>query len=122
MVQRKVERFCLQNYSSTACVTDMLGSLGWKSLEQRRMEGRLLMMNKLSHNLVDINTDQHWISHQETRKCGSYPLKYHIPKATKDVFKYSYFPRNIKEWSKLLHDIILSNSMNEFKVKLDNYF
>ena len=100
----------------------MLGNLGWKSLEQRRMEGRLLMMYKLSHNLVDINIDQYLIPHQETRTRGSHQLKYHITKATKDVFKYSYFPRTIKEWNKLPHDIVLSNSVNEIKVKLDNYF
>ena len=63
MVPRKGAKFCLQNYSSTGSVTDMLGILGWKSLEQRRMEGRLLTMYKLSHNLVDINTDQYLIPH-----------------------------------------------------------
>ena len=97
MIQRKGARFCLQNYSSTASVTDMLGNLGWKSLEQRRMEGRLLTMYKLSHNLVDINIDQYLMPHQEPRTRGSHPLKYHILKATKDVFKYSYFPRTIVE-------------------------
>ena len=97
MVQRKGARSCLQNYSSIASVTDMLGSLGWKSLEQRRMEGRLLTMYKLSHNLVDINTDQYLIPHQETRTRGSHLLKYHIPKATKHVFKYSLiFPELLK--------------------------
>ena len=77
----------------------MLGSLGWKSLEQRRMEGRL--MYKLSDNLIDINTDQHLIPHQETRTRGRPSLKYHIPKATKDVYQCTYFPRTIKEWNKL---------------------
>ena len=40
----------------------------------------------------------------------------------KDVFKYSYFPRTIKDWNNLLHDIVLANSLKEFKVKLDSYF
>ena len=99
----------------------MLGSLGWKSLEQRRMEGRLLTMYKWSHNLIDINTDQHLIPHQETRTRGSHPLKHRIPKATKDVYKCTYFSRTIKEWNKL-RKTLSSNSVNEFKVKLDNYF
>ena len=107
MVQRKGARFCLQNYSSQASVTEMLDKLGWKSLEQRRMDGRLLMMYKLSHNLVDLNIDQYLLPHPESRTCGSHPLKYQISKAMKDVFKYSYFPRIIKEWNKLPHNIVL---------------
>ena len=58
----------------------------------------------------------------ESRTRGSHPLKYQIPKAKKDVFKYSYFPRTIKDWNNLSHDIVLANSLNECKVKLDSYF
>jgi hypothetical protein len=121
-VQRKGARFCLQNYAPLASVTGMLDTLGWKTLEERRVESRLTMMYKISHNLVDFNTDQYLKLHPESRTRGSHPLKYQIPKATKDVFKYSYFPRTIREWNKLPAELVLSSSLDEFKTKLNSHF
>ena len=60
-VQRKAARFCLQNFSKTAGVTDMLPDLKWDTLETRRKKNRLTLMYKLSHNLVDINAEEHLI-------------------------------------------------------------
>ena len=47
-VQRKAARFCLQNFSKTASVTDMLSDLKWDTLETRRKENRLTLMYKLN--------------------------------------------------------------------------
>ena len=58
-VQRKAARFCLQNFNKTASVTDMLSDLKWDTLETRRKKNRLTLMYKLSHNLVDITTENH---------------------------------------------------------------
>jgi hypothetical protein len=121
-VQRKGGTFCLQNYAPLASVTGMLDMLGWKTLEERRVESRLTMMYKISNNLVDFNTDQYLKLHPESRTRGSHPLKHQIPKATKDVFKYSYFPRTIREWNKLPPELVLSSSLGEFKTKLSSHF
>ena len=86
------------------------------------MKTRLTMMYQISYNLIDFNTERYLIPHTESRTRGSHPLKYQIPKAKKYVFKYSYFPRTIKDWNNLSHDIVLANSLNEFKMKLDSYF
>ena len=89
-VQRKAARFCLQNYASTASVTEMLKDLGWKTLEQRRQEARLSMTYHMTHNLVDFNTENFLIPHTDTRTRGSHCFKFQIPKANKDTFKFSY--------------------------------
>ena len=86
------------------------------------MYQRLTMMYQISYNLIDFNAERYLIPHTESRTRGSYPLKYQIPKAKNDVFKYSYIPRTIKDWNNLSHDIVLTDSLNKFKVKLDSYF
>ena len=86
-----------------------------KTLEERRVEARLTLMYKIGHNLVDFNTDQYLKLHPESRTRGSHPLKYQIPKATKNVFKYSYFPRTIREWNKLPPELVLSSSIGKFR-------
>jgi hypothetical protein len=121
-VQRNAARFCLQNYAPTASVTEMLNDLGWKTSEQRWKEARLTMMYQMSYNLIDFNTDNYLIPHTETRTRGSHPLKFQIPRANKDSFKFSYFPRTIKEWNQLPEHIVLSNSLEVFKSKLAEHF
>ena len=40
---------------------------------------------------------------------------------TKDVFKFSFFPRTLKDWNNLPEEIVLSDSLNIFKDRLSNY-
>ena len=109
-VQRKAARFCLQNYTPTASVIAMLKDLGWKTLQQRRQEARLSMMYQMTHNITDFNTDNFLISHTETRTRGSHCFKFQVPKVNKDSFKFSYFPRTIKEWNELPEHIVTCSS------------
>ena len=75
----------------------MLGSLGLKSLEQRTMEGCLLVMYKLSHKKpVDMNTNQYLIPHQESRTRGCHELKYRYPRQPKMSLNTLIFPEPLK--------------------------
>ena len=58
-------------------------------------KNRLTLMYKLSHNLVDINTEEHLIPNSKLRQHNSHAFKYRLPKVSKDVFKFSFFPRSI---------------------------
>ena len=55
MVQRRAARWVLSDYSPYSSVSDMLGRLGWRTLEQRRADSRLVLFYKmvllLSHSL-----------------------------------------------------------------------
>ena len=119
--QRKAARFCLQNFSKTASVTDMLSDLKWDTLETRRKKNRLTLMYKLSHNLVDINTEEHLIPNSELRTRNSHAFKYRMPKVSKDVFKFSFFPRSITEWNSLPADLVNCNSLSDFKLNLGKH-
>ena len=112
-VQRKVARFCLQNFNKTASVTDMLSDLKWDTLETRRKKSRLT--HKLSHNLVDINTEEHLIPKSEKRTRNSHAFKYRMPKVSKDVFKFSFFPRSVTEWNSLPADLVNCKSLSDVK-------
>jgi hypothetical protein len=96
-VQRKAARFCSKNYNHMAMssVTDMIKDLNWESLEVRRKKARLTLLYKFSRNLVDVETiNNYLLGNNETRTRGSgHSYKYQVPKTTKDVFKFSFFPR-----------------------------
>ena len=54
MVQRRAARWVLSDYSPYSSVSDMLGRLGWRTLEQRRADSRLVLFYKIVHGLVAI--------------------------------------------------------------------
>ena len=73
---------------------------------------------KLSHNLVDITTENHLIPNSEKRTRNSHAFKYRMPKVSKDVFKFSFFPRSITEWNLLPADLVNCKSLSNFKLNL----
>ena len=66
-------------------------------------------MYKLSHNLMDITTEEHLILNSEKRTRNSHAFKYRMPKVSKDVFKFSFFPRSITEWNLLPADLKIAS-------------
>lgn len=80
------------------------------------------MMYQMNHNLVDFSIDNCLIPHPETRTRDSHSFKYYIPQTNKNSFKFSYFPRTMKEWNQLPEHSITSSSVETFKRKLVKKF
>ena len=53
-VQRRAARWAIRDYKYTSSVTAMLKDLNWRPLDQRRIDSRLLMMYKVTYDLVAI--------------------------------------------------------------------
>ena len=119
--KEKLPVFAFKNFNKTASVTDMLSDLKWDTLETRRKKSRLTLTYKLSHNLVDINTEEHLIPNSEKRTRNSHAFKYRMPKVSKDVFKFSFFPRAITEWNSLPADLVNCKSLSDFKLNLGKH-
>ena len=99
MVQRRAARWVVNDYSYTSSVTSIISDLGWRSLEQRRSDARLTLMYKIVHHLVAIPSDQFVPPLRTTRH--SHSFSYRQLQATKNVFKYSFFPLAIVQWNRL---------------------
>ena len=93
----------------------MLSDLKWDILETRGKKNRLTLMYKLSHNLLDINTEEYLIPNRGKRTRNSHAFKYRIPKVSKDVFKFFFFPRSITEWNSLPADLVNCKSLSDKK-------
>ena len=87
-----------------------------------RMKDRLTLMYKLSHNLININTDKYLVLHTKMHTHGSHLFKYRAPTTKKDVFKFSYFSRTINERNSLPEQFATSDSLDIFKANLSSYF
>ena len=59
MVQRRAARYSTNRYHNTSSVTDMLQDLNWETLESRRTKLQLVMMFKITNDLVDKTCDSY---------------------------------------------------------------
>ena len=73
------------------------------------------LMHKISNDIIHVNKSKYFTPVTETRTRGSHGFKYFIEHTSDDVFKYSYFPRTMKEWNSLSSDIVSAKSLDIFK-------
>ena len=60
-VQRRAARWVSNDYSMQSSVKAMLGNLGWRSLENRRIDARLTMFYKIVYGLVAIPLSSYFV-------------------------------------------------------------
>ena len=73
---------------------------GWDRLHTRRLVSQLTMFHKIHYHLVNIHIPQ--LISPVTFICKhDYQLKYTIPVATIDSYKFSFYPRSIILWNQL---------------------
>ena len=54
MIQRRAARLVKYNFSPYESVTNILCELGWRSLANRRIDARMIMLYKITHGYVAI--------------------------------------------------------------------
>jgi hypothetical protein len=72
----------------------MLSDLGWRDLNQRRVDSRLVMMYKIRHGLVNIPLGNFLTLQRDG---------IHIQQilARTQYYEYSFFPRTVSDWNQL---------------------
>ena len=68
-----------------------------------------------SNDIIHVNKSKRFTPVTETRTRGSHSFTYFIAHTSDDIFKYSYFPRTMKEWNSLPSDIVSAKSLDIFK-------
>ena len=93
MVQRRAARWVLNRFNRKDCVTAMLSTLKWKTLERRRTIARLSMLYKMRNRLVfydDIKLQP--VDHLYSTRSKDYAYKQ--PIATRDYYKYIFLSKD----------------------------
>lgn len=114
MVQRRAARFVKRDYTRDSSVTAMLNELGWMTLAQRRVNSRLVIFYKIVHGLVAIPKEEYLIPlTRPTRHHHSNSFR--IPYASKNSYKFSFFPCTIRRWNALPEHVAASPTLETFK-------
>ena len=95
MIQCRAAHWTLHNYSTYASVTEMLQSLSWRSLEQRRSDSRLCLFYKIIYGLVAIDLPP-YVVHTLRILRNSHTLCFRQIQTTADYYKYSFYNRAVE--------------------------
>ena len=121
MVQRRAARWTLCRFSSYDSVSDMLGDLGWRSLEDRRTDSRLYLFYKIVHGLVAVPLPPYVVHTQVfTKHSASHPQAFRQIHTVADYYKYSFFPLAIVQWNRLPPSIALLPDIDSFRLAVSS--
>lgn len=113
-VQRRAARYVCNNYRRES-VTNMLKTLGWESLEQRRNKSRVSVMFKIVNQLIAIPATQLVRNTAPTR---GHRLKFHRIATRTNYHKDSFFPTAISLWNALAPEIAELKDPDRFREEL----
>ena len=118
-VQRRAARFAYNCYqdNSPGCVTNLLNSLQWESLQERRWKQSLVMCYKIHHQLIPIEPANYYTA-GDSRTRGNHRLRQ--IRAKKDTYQHSFFPRSIREWNQVPSSVVDAGSLEDFEVRLNS--
>ena len=110
-VQRRAARWVKHDYGQTTpSVTDMMQSLYWRRLDQRRIDNKLSLLYKISHNLIAIPISDFLIP--LVRPSRQYHSSSYMPiTATTDYYKCSYWA--VFHWNNLSLETVACPSLEQ---------
>ena len=112
-VQKNATRFVTNVYDPYQSTSGLVTSLGWKTLENRRLLTQCTIFNKIRNNLVNISFPP---CVQENPRSSRYnPSKYRQVSSNVLAFSYSFFPRTIRTWNCLPNSAVSAPTTEKFK-------
>jgi hypothetical protein len=104
-------------HHNTSSVTEMIHSLDWPTLQERRLKTRLHIFYKIINNKIAVPYDNILIPSQ-SRARSTHSNTIRQIKCNTDSFKFSFFCRIIKDWNTLPEHITNSTSTEIIRERL----
>jgi len=95
--------------------------LSLPTLKFRKLLGDMIEVFKIINNLYDSSVAPSLTRNLDTRNRGN-SLKLKVDRCKYDLKKYSFCNRVVNVWNSLPDSVVMANSMNSFKNKLDNFW
>ena len=119
IMKLRLRRWTCRRWRNTSSVDEMLDELKWPSLESRRERSSLTFFYKIHSGTVSLDKDKYLTPAPNLRRTrASYESQYTRPFAYSDALKNSFFPRTIPVWNSLPSSVVLSRTIEEFKLSI----
>ena len=101
-LQHRSARFVSRNYQQTASVSNMIKTLGWESLEDRRKKLRIQMVYKIINNIVLLSSTPVTRMEPSCYDLRDFNNQRINPLFCRtDTYKYLFYPQTIDLWNNL---------------------
>ena len=118
-IQKRGTRFVTGNYKmETGNSEKNLSSLGYDTLEERRLKNKIIIFQKARLKLIDIPTGHLDLKTRDTRMGGG-DLAYHRPASAIDSHIFSFFPSTIYVWNRLPKEVKSCKDIDKFAKMID---
>ena len=101
-------------YMKLGVMTGILGQLKLELELERRKDNRLILLYKGLKGKARIPTDDLILKTRRGR--NQHSLTFQIPSASKDVYRYSFFPQTIRDWNDLPESLMSSSELSDDSV------
>ena len=115
-VNRRAARFVTNDYSYYSSVSQMLQTLGWQTLNERRAHAKVTMVYRIVHQLVEIQPEP-YLRPLVTSSRG-HSERLYIPYCRSPAYQSSFFPNGARLWNQLPQHVVCAASVEAFKASL----
>jgi len=119
-VQNNAARFVFNNYRRETSVSALKSELNWPLLETRRKIARLTEFYKIVNGTSPIPNACLATASANTRAAANY--QYRNLYSRTNTYKFSFFPRSIRDWNELPLEFRLADSVDVFKSSVTRFF
>ncbi len=118
MVQHWAVRYATQHFHNTSSISSKLQDLGWKALQDSQRDARMVMLYKVVNDLVAFSTHEYVTPALAAPETLS-PTHARPSEPKIYPYKFSFFPRIIREWNCLPSRVITAETVSrQFKTEL----
>ena len=114
-VQKNAARFVCNNYKLTTSTSGLVSSLGWDTLEHRRLFNQSVLFYKFHNGLVNCKFPDSLRRSSTLRTTRRHCSTYQQQQSTVLAHSYSFFPRSVRVWNSLPCKVVTSATLNSFK-------
>ena len=120
-IQRRAVRFIKNDYIKKTSVTELLKDTHMRTLQERRKIDRLTILHKAREGLLALPVQT--VLHPTRRITKrSHQNSYQELQVNKDVFKFSFYPRTVKDWNNLPPSLTQISDSTLFKTAIQEHF
>ena len=116
-IQRRSARFVKSDYSTYSSVDQMLESLKWDTLRERRARAKVIIMYRIMKEQIAIPKEL--LTATNTTRGRGHNKRLLLPYSRTDIHQHSFIPDSIRLWNKLSQKLVDTPSLEGFRNGVD---
>ena len=119
MVQRRAARFVKADYRYRSSVAQMIQSLQWQTLQERRAHSKVTMLYKIVNGLVAIPSGPPFLyPSPDLHATRGHDHQFRRQHCRILAFQHSFFPSVVCMWNALPSTVVAATSLESFRSRL----